>query len=121
MAAKRYAPPFPFVEIIWDDAASNSQTWVEVGDITGPEQVVTRGWLVKETNSYVCIAGSVANEAIEDETVGNTMTIPKGMIVERRELTLATRKPKTKKQRGKNESRSENRPAASQAGPIDHA
>lgn len=89
-----YTPPYPFVEIIWDDAASNSETWVTTDDITGPEQVITRGWLVKEEEKFIAVAASVANEAIENETVGNTMTIPKGMIVSRRELKLSTARPK---------------------------
>jgi hypothetical protein len=92
-----YTPPYPFVEIIWDDAASNSATWVTADEITGPEQVITRGWLVKETDAYVALASSVANEELHEETVGNTMTIPKGMIVSRRELKLSTLRPKKPK------------------------
>jgi hypothetical protein len=100
---KKYAPPYPFVEIVWDDAASNSATWIEPSDITGPKQVITRGWLVKETDKAVSVAGSVANEVIENETVGNTMTIPKGMIVSRRELRLTTARPRQPKQESSNE------------------
>ncbi|MGZ6199172.1 MAG: hypothetical protein ACXWNL_16170 [Vulcanimicrobiaceae bacterium] len=96
-SSKPYTPPYLFVEIVWDDAASNSETWVTTDAIAGPEQVITRGWLVKETDKYVAIAGSVANEAIENETVGNTMTIPLGMIVSRRELKLATARPRKRK------------------------
>lgn len=92
-----YTPPYPFVEIVWDDAASNSETWVAIADITGPEQVITRGWLVKETATHVCIAGSVANEELDVDYVGNTMTIPLGMIVSRRELRLSTARPKKPK------------------------
>jgi hypothetical protein len=96
-SSKPYAPPYLFVEIVWDDAASNAETWVTTDAITGPEQVITRGWLVKETDKYVAIAGSVANEAIENETVGNTMTIPLGMIVSRRELKLSSARPRKPK------------------------
>lgn len=94
---KPYAPPYPFVEVIWDDAASNNSAWIEVSEVCGPEQVMTRGFLVKETESYVVVAGSVANEELDNEAVGNTMTIPKGMIVSRRELRLSTAKPKKPK------------------------
>jgi hypothetical protein len=90
----KFSPPWPFIEVIWDDAASNSKTWVTVGEVTGPEQVITRGWLVKETDSYIAIAGSVPNEDLDELTVGNTMTIPKGMIVSRRDLKLLTARPK---------------------------
>lgn len=92
-----YVPPFPFVEVVWDDAVSNSASWVTTEEIAGPEQVITRGWLVKETAKAVTLAGSVANEAVDNETVGNTMTIPRGMIVSRRELKLTTLKPKKSK------------------------
>lgn len=94
MTDKPYAPPYPFVEIVWDDAASNSETWVTADAITAPEQVITRGWLVKETEGYVALAGSVANEELDEDHVGNTMTIPKGMVVSRRELRLSTARPK---------------------------
>lgn len=91
---KTYKPPYPFVEIIWDDASSNSESWTSIKDIAAPEQVMTRGWLVKETDSYVSVASSVPNEDLHEEIVGNTMTIPVGMIVSRRELSLSTRKVK---------------------------
>ena len=90
--AKSYVPPYPFIEVVWDDAASNSSTWVTIAEVTGPEQVITRGWLVKETDTVLAIA----NVEIEEDTVGNTMTIPKGMIVSRRTLRLSTAKTKAK-------------------------
>lgn len=94
MSKKPYRPPFPFVEIVWDDAASNSESWTVIADIAGPEQVITRGWLVKQTDKAVSVAASVANEDLHDEAVGNIMTIPIGMIVSRRELTLSTKRVK---------------------------
>jgi hypothetical protein len=101
MTAK-YVPPYKFVEIIWDDAASNSETWVKADGITAPEQVITRGWLVRDEPKWVGVAGSVANEDLEEDHVGNTMTVPRGMIVSMRELKLTTakpRKPREKKKR----------------------
>lgn len=91
--AKDYVPPYPFVEIVWDDAASNTATWVSTADISGVEQVITRGFLVKETDKFVCIASSVSNESEKEDTVGNTISIPLGMIVSRRELRLSTKRP----------------------------
>jgi hypothetical protein len=91
--AKPYVPPFPFIEIIWDDAASNSATWVDIADVCKPEQVVTRGWLVVETDDYVSIVSSVSNDEANERNVGNVMTVPKGMIVKRRELSVMTRRP----------------------------
>jgi hypothetical protein len=92
-----YKPPYKFVEIIWDDAASNAETWVSTKDITGPEQVITRGWLVREESKFVAVASSVSNEDLEEDHVGNTITIPRGMITSMRELRLTTVKARKAK------------------------
>lgn len=96
--AKGYRPPYPFVEVIWDDAASNSEAWVHKDDIALPEQVITRGWLIKENDRSIAIASSISNIEEFEDTVGNTMTIPKGMIVSRRKITVsnASSKPRHK-------------------------
>lgn len=85
-----YKPPYKFVEIIWDDAASNSKTWVEIADVAPPAPVITRGWLVRDEPKFVSVASSVSNEELEIDNVGNTMTVPRGMIVTMRELRLTT-------------------------------
>lgn len=89
-----YEPPYKYVEVIWDDAASNSQTWVGVKDVAVPAPVITRGWLVRDEPKFVSVASSIANEESESDTVGNTMTIPRGMITSMRELRVTTRKSK---------------------------
>jgi hypothetical protein len=87
--------PYPLVEIIWSDATSNSDSWVHLDDIATPEQINTTGFLVKEADDYVTVAASVSTQEETIGTVGNTMTIPKGMIVSRREVRIAkARKPK---------------------------
>lgn len=98
MTTPKWKIPYPIVEVIWDDAASNSQSWVDLDDIVEPEQVNTTGFLVKETDEYVTVAASVSNEEDHIKTVGNTMTIPKGMIVSRREVKIinARSKPRHK-------------------------
>jgi len=93
-----YKPPYKFVEVVWEDAASNSETWVKAEEITAPEEVITRGWLVRDELKYVAIASSVSNEDLAEDHVGNTLTIPRGMIMTMRELRLTTvkaKKPKT--------------------------
>lgn len=85
-----YKPPYKFVEVIWDDAASNSEAWVHKNDLALPEQVITRGWLIKEDDRAIYIASSIANNVEFEDTVGNTMTIPKGMVVSRRDLKVAS-------------------------------
>jgi hypothetical protein len=94
-----YKPPYKFVEIVWDDAASNSETWVLARNIAGPEQVITRGWLVRDEPKYVAVASSVSNEDLEEDHVGNTITVPRGMVVSMRELRLTTHIAKVRKVR----------------------
>jgi hypothetical protein len=93
---KKYVPPYPFVEVIWDDAASNSEAWVHKDDIAAPEQVITRGWLIKEDERSIAVASSVSNIEEFEDTVGNTMTIPKGMIVSRRNIKVANARSKSR-------------------------
>lgn len=94
MTKKPWRIPYPIVEVIWSDAASNSESWVDLDDIATPEQVNTTGFLVKETDVYVTVAASVSTEEDHIKTVGNTMTIPKGMIVSRREVKLSNARSK---------------------------
>lgn len=96
---KAYRPPYPLIEVVWDDAASNSETWVLLGEVSEPEQVLTVGYLVKETERAIVIANSVSNEEVHEETVGNTITIPKGFLVSRRFVRLETVKPKAKRKK----------------------
>lgn len=99
--ADNYKPPYKFVEVIWEDAASNSETWVKPDGVTAPEEVISRGWLIRDEPKWVGLASSVANEDLEEDHVGNTMTIPRGMIVSMRELKVLTAKPRVKKARRK--------------------
>jgi hypothetical protein len=92
-----YKPPYKFVEVVWEDAASNSETWVTAKEITAPEEVITRGWLVRDEPKYVAVASSVSNEDLEEDHVGNTLTIPRGMIMTMRELRLTTAREKQAK------------------------
>ena len=87
--------PYPLVEIVWDDATSNNDAWVHLDDVSAPARVNTTGFLVKETDAAVTIAGSVAADEDSIETVGNTMTIPKGMIVSRKEVRLVKSRKKS--------------------------
>lgn len=94
MAGKKPSIPYPLTEVIWNDAASNSETWVHLKDITPPEKVNSTGFLVKETDDYITIAVSVSVEQANMDTVGNTMTIPKGMILSRREVRIVNARRK---------------------------
>lgn len=91
-----YVPPYKLVEIIWDDAASNASTWVHKDNMEMPEQVATIGWLIKEDDKAVYTASSIANDKEHEDDVGNTMVIPKGMIVSRREVRLTNARSVTR-------------------------
>lgn len=96
----KYKIPYPLAEVIWDDAASNSESWVSIKELQPPEQVITIGWVVQDVpgpRGYVTIASSLSNEELEEDVVGNTMTIPRGMIVSYRVVRAATLPPKKKR------------------------
>lgn len=83
---------YRYVEVMWDDAVSNSQTWAHLDDIAKPERIITRGWLVVDEPSYVSIASSVCGtDGVYEGVVGNTLTVPRGMIVDMFDIS-ATRK-----------------------------
>ena len=52
---------------------------------------------VRDEPKYVAIASSVSNEDLEEDHVGNTLTIPRGMIMTMRELRLTTATARVKK------------------------
>src|SRR6266403_3822988 len=82
-----------FMEIVWEDASSNDG-WSSQSDDHETETVITRGWVVKQTDKSITLAGSVG--PTKDDTFGSTQTIPCGMIVSKRELkvTSASSKPR---------------------------
>ena len=97
---KEYRPPYKYIEVVWEDATSNSESWVHINDVVEPETIITRGWLVKDTAKAITVASSVSMEEEFEDTVGNTMTVPKGMIVSQRELRISTLTPKKPKTTG---------------------
>lgn len=74
-----------FMEVVWDDAVSNDG-WVSVDEDATPERVVSRGWLIKKTDTYIVLAGAIYER--HGNTVGSTQTIPCGMIQSSRELKV---------------------------------
>jgi hypothetical protein len=84
-----------FWEVVWDDAASNDG-WVDVDADTTPERIVTRGWLIRKTETYLTLA---ASQHLSDENknrVGSTQTIPCGMIVSKRKLKVTNASSKSR-------------------------
>lgn len=88
--------PYPLIEVVWVDSTSHPDTWVAIEDIPDPARVNTTGFLVKETAVYIVVASSVSDEEDAIQTVGNTMTIPIGMIVSRTAIKIARARKRKK-------------------------
>ncbi|SRR6266403_1430523 len=82
-----------FMEIVWEDASSNDG-WSSQSDDHETETVITRGWVVKQTDKSITLAGSVG--PTKDDTFGSTQTIPCGMIVSKRELKVTSASSKSR-------------------------
>lgn len=80
--------PWPFVEIRWLDCCGG-KTWASEDELPKPVKVTTRGWLVKETDEYVVVAGTwhPDNDEVGKFTFGDTSAIPKnGMVITKRRV-----------------------------------
>jgi len=80
--------PWPYVEVQWHDATSES-CWRSAGlndDLPNASAIITRGWLVRTTKVCITIAASVAainpkqgeKNAVD---VGEIITIPRGCVL----------------------------------------
>ncbi len=71
-----------FVEVCWVDAHSVA-TWVDdVEDYPEPVACVSRGYVVKETNTFLVLAATVSlNKNGEIRGFGEVIAIPKGGFV----------------------------------------
>lgn len=86
MPRKGALPYSTFVEVVWEDAASNDG-WVSHTDDTTPEIIVSRGWMIKDEEKYITIASAI-HKSSKDE-IGSTQTIPRGMIVSFNQLKVS--------------------------------
>jgi hypothetical protein len=81
------ALPWPFVEVHWSDATSESN-WRAQNDLPQVTGIITRGWLVRTTKVCVTIAASLASMRADPGMevaaldCGEIITIPRGCIVE---------------------------------------
>lgn len=68
---------YKFVEVKWIDSASTS-TWSTLKDLAEPVTILTRGWLVRDEETYVVLAGSRCLKTDHDtEIFGEHITIPR--------------------------------------------
>jgi hypothetical protein len=81
---------YPYVEILWRDAMGYTK-WMTVSELddASPE-IVSRGWLVKETKKTYFLAGDVGTEEFDE--INSIMSIPKGMAVKVTELEFRRKK-----------------------------
>lgn len=76
----------PYMEVTWLDASSEDG-WIDQTTDLSPPEMVTRGWLYKETDTYLVLVNTIGND--HDHGVGGSNSIPKGMIVSSRKLRVS--------------------------------
>ena len=76
---------FKFVEVTWKDA-SFSDGWEKLDDLCFPALCISRGWLVAEERDHIVLAMTIGED--DDDEVGGTWAIPKGMIVKKRVMRV---------------------------------
>ena len=81
---------FKFVEVTWKDVCF-SDAWEDLDDLVSPAVCVTRGWLVAEERDHIVLAMTIGEE--DDDEVGGTWAIPKGMIMKKRVMRMRYGKP----------------------------
>lgn len=72
---------WPRVEVTWLDTVHEDDTWIKPEDFPLPAVCYTRGWLIKEGEDFIVIAGTI-DENGEKSSVGDVNTIPRGCVVE---------------------------------------
>lgn len=70
---------FPFVEVEWEDALSVVK-WSDDLSKIKPPTVLTRGWLVHESLTYIILAGTICQDG-PDLGYGELICLPLGIIV----------------------------------------
>lgn len=76
------------VIVHWIDTVGHGDnTWLTVGEVmeVKPSPMVTVGFLMKETNDYVVVAATKA-EQVDDDIFGNVNAIPRSCITDMREV-----------------------------------
>lgn len=81
------------VYIEWCDAITNENSWLSKSEaIEWAESknwiVKHLGFIVKETDEYILIAGEIGGMTSEDPLLGNVTKIPKTWIKSRKDLKI---------------------------------
>lgn len=74
------------VLVKWVDIASYDGAWMDLEEAKAfkPLVVETCGWVVVDNNEYITVVSSLSGEG---EVTGSVNSIPKGCVVEIRELS----------------------------------
>lgn len=72
------------IDVEWIDAGSNGEKsgWVALKRLPYPITMMTRGFVVKETKTYLVVAGTVPTSKA-GKVVGEVICIPKVAIIRR--------------------------------------
>ncbi len=77
-----YPPPhFKCVEVIWEDSTSSPDGWQDDDSLPKPSIMFSRGWLVKEEKSYVCVACTAYKTYEGNWMFGEVISIPRRCIL----------------------------------------
>lgn len=56
--ARREKPPWKFVELEWVDSTGPAGGWVSEGSLPAASDMISRGWLIAETEREIVLAGT---------------------------------------------------------------
>ena len=71
----------------WADANGNGGVWEPIPEGEAVHLIChTVGWVSEETDEAVCLLQTVAVNPDDDDACFNRLSIPKGMILEQKEL-----------------------------------
>ena len=74
---------YRFVEVVWLDA-NRSLGWTLAGEMPQPAKCVSRGWVWQDDAAAVVLYSTITES--DPVEYGETIAIPKGMVVSMKEL-----------------------------------
>lgn len=82
MASLKEARKHPLVLVCWEDITSAYEgAWFDLEADLRPATVYTVGWLIRETDKHLILAGTIGEHSGDVEYSGDTL-IPKGCAID---------------------------------------
>lgn len=79
----------PFVKVVWHDAADEAKTWLREDELDDASiEVISFGYLLRKTRSFLHLAGDCIVGGLEDITYGRVCKIPRKMVVSVEEIVI---------------------------------